>query len=225
MKVWEENQSLDSYLPEDYYDLNSTPNEAKYQFSHLVTVPSSAMLWWGAGAVILCHPRGCYSLPSWGVLLRTSPPAKDGTPCQGPHLSPRTEWQTGVKTLPCPKLCGRQKGKAWLCLEGKCALWCELFKLSGAADSWQVGVTKTDARFSLPCYRKKKHMKAPEPFINFNCRAWNNLDSPRNWYDSLEEIAHFHVSRCPRFLLPSASGTNLDYVIWLGDRETVCLIA
>ena len=23
---------MDSYLPEDYYDLNSTPNEAKYQF-------------------------------------------------------------------------------------------------------------------------------------------------------------------------------------------------
>ena len=32
MKVWEGNQSLDSYLPEDYYDLNCTPNEAKYQF-------------------------------------------------------------------------------------------------------------------------------------------------------------------------------------------------
>ena len=31
-KCERENQSLDSYLPEDYYDLNSTPNEAKYQF-------------------------------------------------------------------------------------------------------------------------------------------------------------------------------------------------
>ena len=29
-KCERENQSLDSYLPEDYYDLNSTPNEAKY---------------------------------------------------------------------------------------------------------------------------------------------------------------------------------------------------
>ena len=31
-KCERENQSLDSYLPEDYYDLNSTPNEAEYQF-------------------------------------------------------------------------------------------------------------------------------------------------------------------------------------------------
>ena len=30
-KCERENQSLDSYLPEDYYVLNSTPNEAKYQ--------------------------------------------------------------------------------------------------------------------------------------------------------------------------------------------------
>ena len=30
-KCERENQSLDSYLSEDYYDLNSTPNEAKYQ--------------------------------------------------------------------------------------------------------------------------------------------------------------------------------------------------
>ena len=145
-------------------------------------------------------------------------PAKDRT-------SPVNRMTDRCKNITLSQTLRKVKRKSLIMFGRKCALWCELFKLSGAADSRQVGVTKTDARFSVPCYRRKKHMKAPEPFINFNCRTWNNLDTPGNWYDSLEEIVHFHVSRCPRFLLPSASGTNLDCVIWLGDRETVCLIA
>ena len=57
----------------------------------------------GASAWGWCLPRGVY--PGGGVYTSLNPEADTSLPhCVLGHIPLWTEWQTGVKTLPCPKL-------------------------------------------------------------------------------------------------------------------------